>query len=87
MNIPSKVAIDKKSWDKLQEINRAGQAVQQQMQMFQQICEKRLADLQGETKAVWESLAAKHSLDLQTVVYDVHPTEPVIVPTAVRLKT
>lgn len=83
-DMPKPVNIPPSTHRKLLDINERMAAVQQSMQMFQQNCEQRLAQLQAEGRQVWHGIKEDTGIDMANTVWEVHPTEFKVVPTQMR---
>lgn len=84
--MPKAVMIPPSTHRKLVDINERMAAVQQSMQMFQHQCEQRLAQLQAEGRQVWHGIKEDTGINMEHVIWEVHPTEFKVVPTQMRLK-
>jgi hypothetical protein len=85
MTLPKTTAIPPQLHRDLIEADNAVKAIQQMMQMFQQQCQARLSESQGKARAAWERIAADTGIDLSTVAWEPHPTDPAVVPVGMRL--
>lgn len=84
-NIPAPVQITADQHRKLLGSNDALQAIQQTMQLFQQTCEQRMATVQANVRSTWAEIAQQHGIDMKNVVWEPHPSQPMIVPTQMRI--
>lgn len=58
-------------------------SIQQMMQLFQQQCEARMARVNMDTRQTWQEVA-KLGVDIQNIVWEPHPNEPLILPKQMR---
>lgn len=85
MNLEAKT-ITKEQYERFTRQQDKIQAVQTQMQMFQQNCETKLAEYQAETRKLWEEIKRDHpDLDLENVVWVPSKNAHTIVAVQVRL--
>jgi hypothetical protein len=85
MDTPKTVEIDPKLHKKLMEANSRMEAVQKMMQMFQSTCEERMAAIQREVRETWGEIAQSTGIDMRNIVWEPHPSQPIVVPTQMKL--
>lgn len=83
--IPGTTPIPAEIHKKLLQQNDKLMSIQQSMQMFQQQCEARIAQVSAETRAAWQEVE-KLGIDVRNIVWEPHPNEPAIVPRQMRFK-
>lgn len=79
------VLLDAADQARMRELNDHTAGVQRMVQMFIESGERRMSELQAEGRTLFESLAKKHNLDLQHVVYVPSPDGTSLIPTQVKL--
>jgi hypothetical protein len=85
MSLPKPTQINPALHKKLLEADAAIKAVNQLTQMFQANAQARLQAAQAEARAAWEAIGRETGVNLQSISWEPHPTDPVIVPTGMRL--
>lgn len=85
MQMPEKTKIDPKLHRKLLELNNDMESIQKMIAMFQEQCQSRLSRIQIDARATWAAIKEQTGVDLETIVWEPHPTEPLIIPTQVML--
>jgi hypothetical protein len=85
VNIPEPVSISPADYKKLLKLDGDLKAIQQMMQMFQATCQARLAETQGEARAIWGKIAQETGIDMKNVSWEPHPEQPLVVPVQMRI--
>ena len=85
MEQPKTTPVNPKLHAALIEADAQVKAVNQMTQMFQANAQARLQAAQSAARKAWEEIGRETGIDLRNVSWEPHPTEPAVVPTAVRL--
>jgi hypothetical protein len=86
MNLPKTTPVSPALHRELVEADAAMKAVNQMIQMFQNQAQVRLTEAQTRAREAWSKIAAETGLDLNTVAWEPHPTEPSVVPVQMRFR-
>lgn len=82
---PTKVDLDPADAAALKNLAVQQEAVQEYMQTVTMQCQQRLAQVKDQGKNLWQRLAEKYKLDLETVSYGLARDGKSLTPIAVRL--
>ena len=85
MEMPQTVKLSKDESAKLRKLNDKTQAIDSFVKTVVAQGEARIAELQAEGRDIWSTIAATHSLDLQSVNYSLDDDGETLIPTGMKL--